>query len=415
MTAWHRGITAEQWRALIAAKLGWVLDAMDFLLYVMALGHLKAYFGFDDGTAGLLGTITLLVSAFGGLLFGVIADRFGRARALTWTILIFSLCSLGAASSQTLIQLLVWRLLLGIGMGGEWASGAALVSETWPTEHRSKAVAIMQSGWALGYILAAILAALILDVLPLGEEAWRWLFVAGVLPAFFTLWIRRRVSEPAVWLRRSKSAAPRANPFAVLFGPALRRRTVLAIVLTACVQFGYWGLFFWLPSFLARPIEDGGAGMTILRSAAWIIPMQVGAYLGYLSFGFIADWIGRRRAFILFLTAVAILVPIYGQLARSPFSLMLLGPMIGFAGHGYFSVFGAFLAELFPTEARATGLGLAYNGGRALGALAPFTIGVLATLPQVGIGSALGLTSAFFLAGALLMLAFPDTSRQSLE
>jgi len=415
MTAWYRGITAEQWRALIAAKLGWVLDAMDFLLYVMALGHLKAYFGFDDGTAGLLGTITLLVSAFGGLLFGVIADRFGRARALTWTILIFSLCSLGAASSQTLVQLLVWRLLLGIGMGGEWASGATLVSETWPAEHRSKAVAIMQSGWALGYILAAILAALILDVLPLGEEAWRWLFVAGVLPAFFTLWIRRRVSEPAVWVRRSKAAAPRANPFAVLFGPALRGRTVLAIVLTACVQFGYWGLFFWLPSFLARPIEDGGAGMTILRSMAWIIPMQVGAYLGYLSFGFIADRIGRRRAFILFLTAVAILVPIYGQLARSPLSLMLLGPVIGFAGHGYFSVFGAFLAELFPTEARATGLGLAYNGGRALGALAPFTIGVLATLPQVGIGSALGLTSAFFLAGALLMLAFRDTSRQPLE
>ena len=190
---------------------------------------------------------------------------------------------------------------------------------------------------------------------------------------------------------------------------------MIAIVLTACVQFGYWGLFFWLPSFLARPIEDGGAGMTILRSMAWIIPMQVGAYLGYLSFGFIADWIGRRRAFILFLTAVAILVPIYGQLARSPLSLMLLGPVIGFAGHGYFSVFGAFLAELFPTEARATGLGLAYNGGRALGALAPFTIGVLATLPQVGIGTALGLTSAFFLAGALLMLAFPDTSRQPLE
>ncbi|MGH8197719.1 MAG: MFS transporter [Steroidobacteraceae bacterium] len=414
-TAWYRSITAEQWRALIAAKLGWVLDAMDFLLYVMALGHLKAYFGFDDATAGLLGTITLLVSAGGGLFFGVIADRFGRARALTWTILIFSLCSLGAATSQTLVQLLFWRLLLGIGMGGEWASGAVLVSETWPAEHRSKAVAIMQSGWALGYILAATLAALVLDVLPLGDEAWRWLFVVGALPAFFTLWIRRRVPEPAAWVRRQGTVRPRANPFAVLFGPPLWRRTVLAIVLTACVQFGYWGLFFWLPSFLARPIDQGGAGMTILRSMAWLIPMQVGAYLGYLSFGFISDWIGRRRTFMIFLALAALLVPIYAQLARSPISLMLLGPVIGFVGHGYFSVFGAFLAELFPTEARATGQGLAYNGGRALGALAPYTIGVLATLPNVGIGSALGLTSAFFLAGALLMLAFPDTSGQRLE
>lgn len=414
-TAWYRSITAEQWRALIAAKLGWVLDAMDFLLYVMALGHLKNYFSFDDATAGLLGTITLLVSAGGGLFFGVIADRFGRARALTWTILIFSLCSLGAATSQTLVQLLFWRLLLGIGMGGEWASGAVLVSETWPAEHRSKAVAIMQSGWALGYILAAILAALVLDVLPLGDEAWRWLFVVGALPAFFTLWIRRRVPEPAVWVSRQGTARPRVNPFAVLFGPSLWRRTVLAIVLTACVQFGYWGLFFWLPSFLARPIDQGGAGMTILRSMAWLIPMQVGAYLGYLTFGFISDWMGRRRTFMIFLVLAALLVPIYAQLARSPISLMLLGPVIGFVGHGYFSVFGAFLAELFPTEARATGQGLAYNGGRALGALAPYTIGVLATLPNVGIGSALGLTSAFFLAGALLMLAFPDTSHKRLE
>ena len=156
---WYRTITPEQWRALLAAKAGWMLDAMDFLLYVMAIGRLKAYFEFGDATAGLLGTITLLVSAGGGILFGTIADRVGRARALMGTILIFSICSLGAATSQSLLQLLMWRALLGIGMGGEWASGAVLVSETWPAEHRTKAVGIMQSGWALGYILAAILRA----------------------------------------------------------------------------------------------------------------------------------------------------------------------------------------------------------------------------------------------------------------
>jgi len=387
---------------------------MDFMLYVMVIGRLKEYFDFDDAMAGLLGTITLLISATGGLFFGFIADRFGRARTLIFTILIFSLCSLGAATSQTLTQLLIWRALLGLGMGGEWASGAALVSETWPAEHRTKAIGIMQSGWALGYILAAIAAAVILDVLSLGEEAWRWLFVCGAVPAFFTLWIRRRIPEPRIWVERQKSGAPRANPFAILFGPKLWRRTVLATLLAGSLQFAYWGLFFWLPSFLATPIDQGGAGMTILRSMSWIIPMQIGAYFGYLSFGFIADRLGRRRTFVLFLCVAALLVPIYGQLARSPAVLLLLGPVLGFAGHGFFSVFGSFLAELFPTAARATGQGLAYNVGRGLGALAPFTIGVVASMPRFGIGTALALTSAFFLAGALLIFTLPDTSGKEL-
>ena len=411
---WYRSVTREQWRVLLAAKLGWMLDAMDFLLYVMVIGRLKEYFHFDDATAGLLGTITLLVSSVGGLFFGAIADRFGRARALIFTILLFSLGSLGAATSQTLTQLLLWRALLGLGMGGEWASGAALVCESWPAELRTRAISIMQSGWALGYILAAIAAAVVLDVLALGPEAWRWLFVVGALPALFTLWVRRRVPESPIWLKREKSGAPRENPLAILFGPRFWRRTVLATLLTGSVMFGNWGLFFWLPTFLATPIEQGGAGMSILRSMSWIIPMQVGSYLGYLSFGFIADRIGRRRAFILYMIAAAVLVPIYGQLARSPIVLMLLGPFIGFAGYGFFSMFGSLLAELFPTAARATGQGLAYNVGRGIGALAPFTIGVIATMPGYGIGTALALTSAFFLTGALLVLALPDTSGKPL-
>jgi MFS family permease len=399
---------------LIAAKLGWMLDAMDFLLYVMVIGRLKEYFHFDDATAGLLGTITLLISSVGGLFFGAIADRFGRARALIFTVLVFSLGSLGAATSQTLTQLLLWRALLGLGMGGEWASGAALVCESWPAEHRVKAIGIMQSGWALGYILAAIAAAVVLDVLPLGEEAWRWLFVVGALPAFFTLWVRRSVPESPMWLKHRSGNTPRANPFPVLFGARLWRRTVLATLLTGSVMFANWGLFFWLPTFLATPIEQGGAGMTILRSMSWIIPMQIGAYIGYLSFGFIADRIGRRPAFILYLVVAAVVVPIYGQLARSPGVLMALGPLVGFVGYGFFSLFGAFLAELFPTAVRATGQGLAYNVGRGLGALAPFTIGAIATIPGYGIGTALGLTSGFFIAGALLILTLPDTSGRPL-
>jgi MFS family permease len=411
---WYRTISSEQWRVLLAAKFGWMLDAMDFMLYAMAVGQLRQYFGFNDATAGLLGTVTLVMSGVGGLVFGYVADRFGRTRALMGTIAVFSLASLGAASSQSVVQLLMWRAILGIGMGGEWASGAVLVSETWPAAHRNKAISIMQSGWAIGYILAALMAALILGSPSLGPGAWRWLFVVGVAPALFTLWIRRNVREPPAWARR-KPADTVANPFAVIFGPTLIARTILIVLLGSAVQFAYWGIFFWLPAFLSRPVAQGGAGMGVVGSLGWLIPVQIGAYLGYLTFGFIADRLGRRRTFILFMLAAAALVPIYGQMARNPTVLMLLGPVLGYFGHGYFSMFGSFVAELFPTAVRATGQGTSYNIGRMAGAIAPYTIGALATLPGIGIGLALASTSAFFLLGAVLIFTLPDRSGQELE
>jgi MFS family permease len=412
---WYRTITREQWRALAAAKIGWMLDAMDFMLYAVALNQLRIYFGFDDATAGLLATAALVMSGVGGLTFGYIGDRFGRTRALMGTIALFSIASLGAATSQTVIQLLLWRALLGLGMGGEWASGAVLVSETWPPQHRNKAISIMQSGWALGYILAALAGAAILDAPALGPDSWRWLFVLGVLPAFFAIWIRRFVREPDTWTRGHAARRDAPNPFRVIFGPALIRNTFLVILLGASVQFAYWGVFSWLPAFLARPIAAGGAGMTVVSSLAWLIPVQLGAYAGYLTFGFIADRVGRRRTFVLFMIAAAILAPVYGRMAGHPTALLLLGPLLGYFGSGHFSMFGGFVAELFPTHVRATGQGTSYNVGRMAGAIAPFTIGKLATLPGIGIGAALGATSAFFLLAAALIFTLPDRSGQPLD
>src|SRR5688572_2213556 len=413
-TPWYRTITREQWRVLAAAKFGWMLDAMDFMLYAMAVNQLRVYFNFGDDVAGMLGTVTLVMSGIGGLTFGYVSDRFGRTRALMATIALFSLASLGAATSQTVVQLLLWRALLGLGMGGEWASGAVLVSETWPPAHRNKAVSIMQSGWAIGYIFAAILAALILGRPELGDSAWRWLFVAGVLPAFLTLWIRRNVREPEAWTRRQATADTHQNPFTVIFGAQMIGRTLRIILLGSAVQFAYWGIFFWLPTFLARPIAQGGAGLGI-SSLWWIIPVQIGAYLGYLTFGFIADRLGRRPTFVLFMVAAAALVLIYGRMGAQPTVLMLLGPVLGYFGHGYFSMFGSFVAELFPTAVRGTGQGTSYNIGRMAGAVAPFTIGKLASLPGIGIGLALGVTSAFFLLAAVLVFTLPDRSGQALE
>ena len=411
--AWYQTITREQWNALVAAQLGYTLDAMDFVLYLVAIKSLMGAFGFTTAEAGLIATVALIASAAGGLLFGLVADYFGRTRALMATILIYSFSTLGTATAQNFTQLMIWRAAVGIGMGGEWSSGAVLVSETWPAEHRGKAIGIMQSGWAIGYILAALAAATILPTF-----GWRWLFVVGVLPALFVFWVRRNVREPAVWSAESEKNAPsqagsRPNTLAAIFSRALIGRTLKASLLTSLVMFGYWGFFTWLPGFLATPIEQGGAGMSIVKSMAWIVPTQIGAFFGYLSFGFISDRLGRRPTFIVFLLAAAVLVPVYGHMARSPLALLATGPLLGFFSHGYFSVFGAMLSELFETDVRATAQGFTYNVGRVLGGLAPYTIGALAVTR--GLGPALATTSAFFIAGAFLILAFPETRGRQFE
>ena len=403
--AWMREVSPAGRRALGAAFAGWALDAMDFVLYLLAIPALRAEFTLDARQAGLLATVALLSSAVGGVFFGRIADRFGRTRALGWTVLVYSLASLGSATAQSAFQLLLWRTLLGLGLGGEWSAGAVLVAESVPAAHRGKAIGLMQSGWAVGYLAATLAAAAILP-----RFGWRALFAFGVAPALLVVWIRRRLEEPP---RRVAASAVPAPGVGALLRPPLAARTAVAILLSTAVMFGYWGLFTWIPSFLAAPAAQGGAGLGLVRSTGWIVPMQIGAFFGYLSFGYAADRFGRKRSFAVYLVAAAALVLAYGALVRSPIALMVLGPALGFFGHGYFSLFGAQLAELFPTSIRATAQGLCYNSGRALSAFAPATIGALADVR--GLAAALGATAAFFVAGALLVTLLPETRGAELE
>ncbi len=406
---WHRTVDSRQWKTLLAAQLGWMLDAMDVMLFAFALDVIRAEFVLSSGQAGALVSLTLVASAAGGIIFGLLADRIGRVKALMLSILSYSVFTALTATSATVGQLALWRMLVGLGMGGEWSAGSVLVSETWPPEHRGKAIGLMQSGWSVGYIMAAILSAAVLP-----RYGWRPLFLLGALPALLVLWIRRDVPEPELWRRQSSAAAGAEGPsLGAIFRMPLLQTTTMASLLTTCVLFAYWGLFTWMPAFLARPLEMGGAGLGVVRSSAWIIPMQVGAFLGYSVFGFLADRLGRRPVFIAFLLGASLLVPIYGGLVRDRALLLAIGPLVGFFGHGYFSVFGALLAELFPTHIRGAAQGLTYNAGRALSAVAPFTIGSLAD--RYGLASALTVTSGFFLAGAALMLLFPETRGRQLE
>jgi len=404
LTWWYEAdVTAR--RAFIAASLGWMLDSFDVMLYAIVLAALirdpVLHLSFE--TAGILGSITLISAAVGGIAFGVIADRFGRKRALMAAVLIYSIFTAACGFAQTAMQLAVFRVLLGLGMGGEWATGAALVSETFPAKHRGKALAFVQSSWAIGYGLAALVNLIVMPI-----WGWRGVFFVGVLPALFTIWIRRKVEEPKIWLQTKASDRGRIG---VLFAPGIAKTTVFITLMNACTLFGWWGLNSWVPGYLALDPARGGIGLSSSTMSLFVIFMQTGMWLGYVSFGFIADAIGRKRAYILFVIAASVLLPLYGFL-RQPAILLALGPFVAFFGTGYYSGFGAVIAELYPTSVRATAAGVCYNTGRIASAAAPFVVGSLAATR--GFFAAFAVAGVAFLLAAVMWIWIPETSNREL-
>jgi MFS family permease len=262
----------------------------------------------------------------------------------------------------------------------------------------------MQSTYAIGEILAVLVAALILP-----WWGWRAVFFAGVVPALLVFWIRRRVPESAMWEHRVGTTA---SSWRMLWRKDVRRNGLIATSMNACSMFGYWGLFTWIPAYLALPVSQGGRGLGQMQTAGWLVTMNIGKWFGYALFGFIADWAGRRRTYAGYLTIAAVLVPIYG-LTKSPVALLILGPFVAFFGTGYFSGNAAIASELFPTQIRATAMGISYNTGRGLSALAPIAIGTLAE--RVGLGPTFLMQGAAFLAAALLAFALPETKGKELE
>ncbi|MGH9373013.1 MAG: MFS transporter [Vicinamibacterales bacterium] len=404
---WWRAGTPEGRRALVAAGLGWMLDSFDVMLYALVLASIISDLGISKETAGVLGSATLLASAAGGIAFGVIADRYGRTRALMASVLIYSVFTAACGFAQNVAQLAVFRILLGIGMGGEWASGAALVSETWSAEHRGKALGLMQSAWAIGYGAAALVTMIVLP-----RWGWRAVFLVGILPAFFTLWIRRSVDEPRIWKEaRTRPEQPERARFSDIFGPRLQHLTIPLTFMNACTMFGWWGFNLWLPGYLSLPEDDGGRGFSATTMTSFIIAMQVGMWFGYVTFGFASDAIGRKRAYVCYTLAAAVLILAYLSV-RAPLALLLLGPFVAFFATGYFSGFGAVSAEIYPTAIRASAQGLTYNIGRLASAAAPFAVGSLAQTS--GFQAALSLTALAFFLAAVSWWWIPETKGREL-
>lgn len=386
---WLTGAHPQQKRALATTCLGWMLDSMDMMLFSLVLTDLERELHMSAAVAGALMSVSLVAAATGGIFFGWFADKFGRTRALIGSMLLYSVFTACCGLAHSIMQLAIYRVLLGLGIGGEWAAGGALVAETWPDEHRGKAIGIAQASWAVGYALAAGIVALVLP-----RFGWRAVFFFGIFPALITLWIRKAVHEPAIWREKSASL-----PLENIFRGKLRRTFFITTGMNAASLFAWWGLFTWIPQFLSLPAAQGGRGLSIVDAALWTALMQVGTFSGYLAFGYLADCFGRKRTYIAFLLIAAVLVPLYAH-APGTRTVLLLGPLIGFFGTGFFSGFTLIASEGFPTAVRGTAMGLVYNIGRFLGAAAPALIGALADAR--GFTAALSSIALAFLLAAVI-------------
>src|SRR5216683_8029125 len=410
-----RQATPAQRRTLLAAALGWALDAFDAMLYALVLALLMRDFGMTKAVAGLLGTLTLLASGVGGVLFGFLADRIGRKQALMASILTYSLCSFASGLSTSIAILAAARFVLGLGMGGEWNTGATLVAETWPTEFRAKAISLVQSSWALGFAAAALVAG------PVARYfGWRAVFFVGILPALLTLWIRRGVPESVMWEQRRLrglldstrgNSGDHGNKVADWL-PYVRPTFVL-LLFNFCGMFAWWGLFTWMPPYLSLPVSLGGRGFGVMGTTTLLVVLNLlGMFPGYASFGWIADRLGRRKAFLFYSLTAVLLIPLYAT-ARSPIMLMILGTLVAFFGTGVFSGSGIVGSEIFPTGVRARALGFTYSGARTLSAVAPLVIGRVAQ--SKGLSWAFYSCAAGYLLAALMTTQLPETRGKTLE
>ncbi len=419
--SWRQGITRYQWFVLLVAWLGWVFDSMDATIYTLVL-HPALHELLARQTSGPVSTenigwyggiilsIFLVGGALGGVLFGIFADRFGRTRTLVWTILIYAVFTGMAALSATWWQLALFRFLTALGIGGEWAAGAALVAEVWPESKRAQAAGLLQSAWAAGFFLAAALNILLRDY------GWRPVFVAGVLPAMVALLVRLGVKEPERWSKAHEMDLQGWHgKLRECFQPHLLRSTLVGGGLAFVAVFGLWGATNWTPTLVrSMPALKGLAPETLTSYAGYATMMlNAGALAGYLSFGPLADRLGRRPVFALMCIGSLILLPVTFLAPRSYTQVLCLLPFLGFFNNGIFSGFPIYLPELYPTRIRATGAGLCFNAGRVLASAGPFITGSL-VVALGGFGQAASAVALIYLVGLVILMFAPETQGKPL-
>ena len=358
----------------------------------------------------MLSTVDLLISAVGGWLFGVLADRFGRTRILQLTIVWFAVFTFLSGFTNSFWQLLVVRGLQGLGFGGEWAVGSVLMGEAIRAQYRGKAVGTVQGGWAIGWGVTAISYTVLFSLLP-AAIAWRAMFWIGIAPALLIFYIRRYVPEPDVFRRtRAREASlGEGSNFLAIFSPALLRTTLLTALLAVGAQGGYYAITTWLPTFLKTT-----RGLSVLNTGAYLFVVIVGSFIGYMVSAWLADRLGRKQTLELHAICSFLTVVAYTYLPISNSVMLVLGFPLGFFASGVFSPVGAFFTELFPSRIRGSGQGFSYNAGRGVGALFPTLVGYLSV--RMGLGHAISTFAVIaYLTMVVATLLLPETRGRELQ
>jgi MFS family permease len=407
---WMLDLTADERSTLIATFGGWALDGMDVMVYSFVIPTLIAAWHMSKGQAGLLSTVALLISAVGGWLAGLLADRFGRTRILQLTIVWFAVFTFLSGFTNSFWQLLVVRGLQGLGFGGEWAVGSVLMGEAIRARYRGKAVGTVQAGWAIGWGVTAISYTVLFSALP-AAMAWRAMFWIGILPALLVFYIRRYVPEPDVFRRtRAREASlGEGSNFLEIFNPTLLRTTLLTALLAVGAQGGYYAITTWLPTFLKTT-----RGLSVLNTGAYLFVVIVGSFIGYMVSAWLADRLGRKQTLVLYAICSFVTVVAYTYLPISNSVMLVLGFPLGFFASGVFSPIGAFFTELFPSRIRGSGQGFSYNVGRGIGALFPTLVGYMGA--RMGLGHAISTFAVIaYLTMVVATLMLPETRGRELQ
>jgi MFS family permease len=360
-------VDRNAWKALAGSSLGYAMDGFDLLILGFMLRTIASDLNLSPAQSASLVTATLIGAVIGGIGFGMLSDRLGRVRILTWTIVVFAVFTGLCAFAQGYWDLLFYRTLAGVGLGGEFGIGMALVAEAWPASKRARASSYVGLGWQTGVLVAAIATPLLLPVI-----GWRGMFALGVFPAVAAYFIRASLHEPEVFVEKSKDH-PKESALHLLVKDSETAKLSLGMIILCSVQnFGYYGVMIWLPNYLSTRF-----GFALTQSATWTCVTLAGMALGIFMFGHIADRIGRRPAFFSYMSGAAVMVLIYSRLT-DPYQLLVVGAIMGFFVNGMLGGYGALISELFPTAARATAQNVLFNIGRGVGGFGPVVVGAIA-------------------------------------